>query len=102
MKTCVEIAEFKMQEGRDIKEFLTIIDGLEKEFHSLQEGFMKTQLLQGKEKESFIMIQHWETKELAMKASKAMMKSEKTEAFRESLDPTSVKLRYNELIDTWQ
>jgi hypothetical protein len=44
---------------------------------------------------------HWENSELAKEASKNFMKSDLTQEFRNSLVPTSVKLRFFEQCCKW-
>lgn len=102
MNICVEIAELRLAEGVDIENFLKEVDDLEINFHSKQEGFMSTELLQGSDEKSFVMIQHWKTIELAKKASGKMAKSNETLEFKKLLDPKAVKLRFFESIGNWR
>lgn len=101
MKICTEIAEFKLIDRINSETFLELVDHLEEMFHSKQEGFINTELLIGKNAGEYTMIQHWESKELAHKASRNMMQSDVTLAFRNALDPKHVKLHYYEQIGTW-
>ena len=100
-KYCVEIVDFKLSEAMAQEDFLEIVDALETNFHSQQEGFISTDLLDGTDGQTYTMVQHWETLEKAQKASKAMMQSDLTLEFRGLLDPKNVKLRYLERIQKW-
>ncbi len=100
-KYCVEIAEFKLAKDMARDEFVSMVDELEVNFHSKQEGFISTDLLDGADGRTYIMVQHWETIEHAHNASKAMMQSDLTLAFRSLMSPKDVSLRYLERIQKW-
>lgn len=98
---CTEIAEFQVIPGISDEEFYSIVEFIEKNFHSKQKGFIGTEIVRGNEKYQWIMIQHWESVEEAKEASKKMMKEAITEDFRKALDPRSVKLRYLNQVKVW-
>jgi len=98
---CTEIAEFTIIPSVNEDEFVEIVSQLEESFHSKQKGFIDTELLKANNNSDWIMIQHWESVEDAKNSSRLMMQVPVTEAFRCSLDPKSVKLRYLNQIKTW-
>lgn len=97
---CTEIAEFETLPTISAADCLSIIEGLEKEFHSLQPGFISTQLLQGSNNQ-WIMIQNWQSEAHAKDASKNLMQAKEAENFVRSLDPKSVRIRYFATAGKW-
>lgn len=83
------------------EEFVSIVNGLEINFHSKQPGFIDTELLYDEENRVWIMIQHWETKEQLKAASKRMFKDSAAELFVTSVEPKSVKMKIITQIKTW-
>lgn len=96
----IEIVEFKLMSGVDEAAFIEIVNALEENFHSRQNGFISTELTKGKDGQ-WIMIQHWNSMEDAKEVIKAMMKTPVTEDFRQVLDPKSVKMLLLEHVLTW-
>lgn len=96
-----EIVEFKLTRVMTDEEFIPIVDALEINFHSKQKGFIDTELVRGKESGQWLMIQHWESLDDAKEVVKMMMKIPITEEFRQSLDPTSVKMSLLYKVKTW-
>jgi len=96
-----EIVEFKLAKAMPEEEFLKIVDYLEKLFHSKQKGFIDTELVRGKEAGQWLMIQHWASLDDAKEVVKMMMKVPITEEFRQSLDPTTVKMSLLQQVKTW-
>ncbi|HYE11527.1 MAG TPA: antibiotic biosynthesis monooxygenase [Patescibacteria group bacterium] len=96
-----EIVTMKTLEGVTKFEFINIVDGLEKNFHSLQPGFIDTELLYNDESEEWCMIQHWTSKENLKEASKKIFTDPAAEAFVRSLDKHSVKMLIFPQLSTW-
>ena len=98
---CTEIAEFKVSTGITDGEFIKIVEDLEENFHSTQKGFIDTELVKASEHDQWMMIQHWDSIEESKEASKTMMKASAAEAFRQVLDPKTVKIRYLNQVKAW-
>ena len=99
--TTTEIAQFNSADGISDEEFIAIVDRLEADFHMKQNGYLDTELLKGRERNQWIMVQHWRSDEDAKNSSRNMMSSSETEEFRRSIDPKTVKLSYNRRIRSW-
>lgn len=97
-----EIVEFSVAAELEEKEFMEIVEELEKSFHSKQKGFIDTEILRGKELGSYIMIQHWESMEECKDAVGKMMKESITEKFRNCIIAQSVKMVLSEQIKKWE
>lgn len=102
MNTITELVKMKTVEGVSKDGFIKIVDGLEKEFHSKQEGFIDTELIYHEEENEWYMIQHWESKDKLKEASKKMFTDEAAESFVKSLDKKSVKMLILNQIKTWE
>jgi quinol monooxygenase YgiN len=96
-----EIVKMKTVEGVGKDEFISIVDGLEKNFHSRQPGFIDTELLYNEEEEEWCMIQHWDSKDDLKAASGKIFKDPAAEAFVKSLNSQSVKMLILPQIKTW-
>lgn len=96
-----EIVRMKTAEGITKDEFIGIIDGLERNFHSRQKGFIDTELLYHDEENEWYMIQHWNSKDDLKQASKKIFKDKDTGDFVKSLDKQSVKMLILPQIATW-
>lgn len=92
MSIITELVTMKLEVNANKEEFVSIVDDLEKNFHSKQQGFIDTELLYDEENNLWMMIQHWETKEQLKAASKKMFSDKNAEVFVKSLDPKSVKM----------
>ncbi len=101
MSIVTEIVTFKAAEGISDEEFIRIVDGLEKEFHSLQPGFIDTELLLDKSAGEWIMIQHWDSRENQKSASAKIFKADAAGVFVGSIIPGTVKMRILPQIKTW-
>lgn len=97
-----EIVEFEILDNVSPSEFVEVVDFLEKEFHSKMKGFRDTELLKAKKNSEWIMIQHWDSFDDCKNAVQAMMKSDKTEKFREAIIPQSVKMTILERRGCWK
>lgn len=99
---CTEIVEFQVISGITDEESIKIVEYLEENFHSKQNGFIDTELVKVNEGSQWIMIQHWESIEESKEASKMMMKMPITENFRKSLNPKTVKIKYLNQVKKWK
>lgn len=96
-----EIVRMKTVDGVDKGEFINIVDGLEKNFHSRQPGFVDTELLYNEEEEEWYMIQHWISKDDLKAASKKIFTDPAAGDFVRSLSKQSVKMLIFHQIKTW-
>ncbi len=102
MSIITEIVNLKTISGITDEEFIEIVNGLECEFHTKQEGFMNSELVKGNETDNWMIIQHWKSKEEASLASKKMFEEKTTERFRNALDPQNVKIMLLPQIKIWK
>ncbi|MBP2659832.1 MAG: hypothetical protein H6Q69_2864 [Firmicutes bacterium] len=96
-----EIVRMRTVEGIAKDEFIGIVDGLERNFHSRQKGFIDTELLYHDEENEWYMIQHWKSKDDLKQASKKIFIDKDAEDFVKSLDKQSVKMLILPQIATW-
>lgn len=96
-----EIVKMKTVEGIGEDEFIRIVDGLEKNFHSRQKGYIDSELLYNDEENEWYMIQHWNSKDELKEASKKIFIDKSAEDFVKSLDKQSVKMLILPQIKTW-
>jgi hypothetical protein len=101
MSVVTEIVIFKVVEGIDKDKFFSIVDSLERNFHSKLSGFIDTELLFNEGTGEWIMIQHWDNMDNAQSASKKMFNNPITEEFVKSLDPKSVKMLKLPQLKVW-
>ena len=83
-------------------DFAEIINRLEKNFHSLQEGFIDTELLHTPGTKCWIMIQHWNSLENMKKSSSNMFKYKETEEFRNSINPENIEIKTYDQKGIWK
>lgn len=102
MNTITEIVTMATAQGIERDAFIRIVDDLELNFHAKQPGYIDTELLYDEKTAEWIMIQHWNTLDNMMNASKQMFKDSCTEEFRNAIDPKTIKLRNCQQIQTWQ
>lgn len=102
MSLYTELVTFKTRE--DIKKdgFISIVNSLEKNFHSKQKGFLDTELLYDEKQNRWIMIQHWESVELLKAASERMFQDIQAQAFVESIIPETVDMVITPQIQVWK
>lgn len=96
-----EIVRMKTVEGITKDEFIETVDGLERNFHSRQKGFIDTELLYHNEENEWYIIQHWNSKDDLKEASKKIFIDKDAEDFVKSLDKQSVKMLILPQIATW-
>ncbi|MGM0379584.1 MAG: antibiotic biosynthesis monooxygenase [Bacillota bacterium] len=101
MGNVVEIVEFKIDEKIKQKDFLKIVDDLENNFHSKENGFISTDLLKSKNENEYTMIQHWKSLRNCKDAAKKMMKDPKTINFRNAIEPKSVNMSFYNTIKSY-
>ncbi len=97
-----EIVKMKVLKELDKDEFVKIVDKLEKNFHSVQNGFIDSELLYHEEENEWYMIQHWETKNELIAASKKIFSDKNAQKFVESLDKKSVSMLIFPRIKSWE
>lgn len=102
MAVTTEIVTMKTIPGITKNEFIQIVTGLEREFHSKQEGFLDTELLFDEGNGEWLMVQHWKTAELLKTASRNLFKDKGAEMFVKALDPKTVKMKILPQIGTWR
>ena len=102
MCIATELVNMKLVDSITKEEFISIVDGLEKNFHSKQPGFIDTELLYDEVNNLWIMIQHWESVEQLKAASRKMFKDSAAESFVKSLNPLSVKMTIVPQIQIWK
>jgi len=102
MNIITEIVTLKTAEGVFKDDFIEIVDGLEKNFHSLQFGFIDTELLYDDTNDEWVMLQHGSTMDSLKAASKKMFQDSAAEEFVKSLIPGSVKMRMLPQVKTWR
>lgn len=96
-----EIVKMKTVEGLTKEAFIEIVNGLERNFHSKQKGFVDTELLYHEEENEWYMIQHWNSKDDLKEASKKIFIDKDAENFVKSLNKQSVKMYILPQIATW-
>lgn len=101
MSTITEIVSFKSTDQIPKEDFIKIADRLERNFHSLQPGFIDTELLLDEASDEWIMIQHWASRENQKSASAAIFQSETATEFVRSVIPGTVKMRILPQLKTW-
>ena len=100
-KIATEIVSFKTINGISGNELIKILDDLEANFLSKTKSYIDSELVAGKEGQTWMMIVHWRTMEEAHEAIKEFMHSPLTEEYRSTLDPKSVSLHLGEQRQIW-
>ena len=96
-----EIVTMKSAQGVGKEEFIEIVDGLERDFHMRQSGYIDTELLYDDNDNTWIMIQHWESLEQMKAASKEMFRDSATARFRSAIDPKQIKISAYPALGIW-
>ena len=102
MNIVTEVVSFETQEGIGYNDFVKIVDMLECEFHSKQQGFIDTELLHDSKNGIWMMIQHWESKDDLKNASKKMFEDNVTKPFRKALNTKTIKISKYPQIQVWR
>ncbi|EQF23786.1 antibiotic biosynthesis monooxygenase family protein [Clostridioides difficile CD160] len=102
MKIITEIVEFSVEENLSKDEFIEIVNDLEMKFHSIQPGFIDTELLYDEKSQKWIMIQHWDSMEDLKNSSSKMFKDSSTEKFRKALKSQTVKMNIMPQLKSWK
>ena len=76
MSIATEIVTMKTSQEVTKDSFISIVDSLEKDYHSKQQGFIDTELLYNEENREWTMIQHWASMEELKAASDKMFQDE--------------------------
>lgn len=97
---CTEIAEFAVLPVISEEMLISIVSKLEEGFHARQRGYIDSELIKDKE-DRWLMIQHWESADHAVSASRNMMKDAATLEFRDAIDPKSVRISYHVQRGCW-
>ena len=95
MSIATEIVTMKTLQEVTKDSFISIVDSLEKDYHSKQQGFIDTELLYNEENREWTMIQHWASMEELKAASDKMFQDEGAAPFVKALD--AVKC-YNKVV----
>jgi beta-xylosidase len=82
--------------------FISIVDGLERDFHSKLPGFIDSELLFDEKNNLWIMIQHWESAEQLKTASNKIFTESTAEPFIKSLNNKNIKMTIAPQIKTWR
>ena len=101
MQIITEIVTMKTVERIRKDDFIRIVNGLEIDFHSKQEGFINSELLYNEKTDEWIIIQHWDCLDNLHSASKKMFNNPITELYVKSLDPKSVKILMLPQLGVW-
>ena len=102
MSVITEIVTMKLADNTGKDNFISIIDGLEKEFHSKQPGFIDSELLYDEKNDLWIMIQHWESMEQLKDASRQIFTDSAAKLFVKSIDPKNVKMTIAPQLGAWK
>lgn len=102
MSIITEIVTFKSSGEIPKEDFISIVDELEKCFHSQQPGFINTELLFDENAEEWIILQHWDSSDNQRAASTKIFRSKAAEKFVNAVIPTSVKMRILPRIMVWE
>ena len=97
-----EIVSFKTISGISDNELIKIINNLDANFLSKTKAYIDTELIKGKEEQTWIIIIHWRTMTEATEAIKEFSNSPLTEEYRKVLDPKSVSFHFTDQIWTWK
>ena len=97
-----EIVSFKTINGISDSELISIINNLNTNFLSKTKSYIDTELIKGKEEQSWTIIIHWRTMAEATEAIMEFTKSPLTEEYRNAIDPKSVSFHYTDQIKTWK
>lgn len=102
MMIITEIVTWKLVGDIEKDEFISIVDRLEKDFHSQQLGFIDSELLYDKQNDTWIMIQHWESMERLKAASKKIFTEKAAELYIKFIDSKSVKMTITPQLGIWK
>jgi hypothetical protein len=97
-----EIVSFKTINGISDNGLINIINNLDTNFLSKTKSYIDTELIKGKEEQSWTIIIHWRTMAEATEAMMEFAKSPLTEEYRNAIDPKSVNFHFTEQIKTWK
>jgi len=102
MQVMTEVVTMQLAVEMTKEQFVSIVNGLEKDFHSKQPGFIDSELIYDEKTNTWVMIQHWETMEGLKAASRRIFTDSAAEPFVKSLDPKSVKMTIAPQLGAWK
>jgi len=102
MSIITEIVTMKLAVNITNDDFISIVDGLEKNFHSKQPGFIDSELIFDEQNDTWIMIQHWETAVQLKDAARKIFTDNAAKYFVKVLDPKSVKMTIAPQLGIWR
>ncbi len=97
-----EIVNIKTINGISDSELIKIINNLDTNFLSKTKGYIDTELIKGKEEQTWIVIIHWRTMEEGNEALKEFANSPLTEEYRNAIDPQNMSFHFTDQIWTWK
>ena len=97
-----EIVSFKTINGISDNELISIINNLDTNFLSKTKSYIDTELIKGKEEQSWTIIIHWRTMAEATEAIMEFTKSPLTAEYRNAVDQKSVSFHLTDQIKTWK
>ena len=97
-----EIVSFKTISGISDNGLINIINNLDTNFLSKTKSYIDTELIKGKEEQSWTIIIHWRSMAEATEAIMEFAKSPLTEEYRNAIDPKSVNFHFTDQIWTWK
>ena len=97
-----EIVSFKTINGISDNELVNIINNLNTNFLSKTKSYIDTELIKGKEEQSWTIIIHWRTMAEATEAIIEFTKSPLTAEYRDAINPKSVSFHFTDKIQTWK
>ena len=97
-----EIVSFKTINGISDNELIRIINNLDTNFLRKTKSYIDTELIKGKEEQSWTIIIHWRTLAEATEAIIEFTKSPLTAEYRDAINPKSVSFHFTDKIQTWK
>ena len=97
-----EIVSFKTINGISDNELIRIINNLDTNFLGKTKSYIDTELIKGKEEQSWTIIIHWRTMAEAREAIMEFTKSPLTAEYRKAVDQKSVSFHLTDQIKTWK
>ncbi|MCL2839544.1 MAG: antibiotic biosynthesis monooxygenase [Defluviitaleaceae bacterium] len=102
MHIITEVVTMKLAVDITRDAFVSIVDGLEMNFHSKQPGFIDSELIYDEKNDTWIMIQHWETAEQLKEASRKIFEDSAAKSFVKCVDPKNVKMIIAPQLGVWK
>lgn len=93
METSIEYVEFKLAEGATEAEMLRGFEGTN-EWLKQQPGFFYRSIAEDKQRDLWVDVVYWASKEAAEQAGKLFMESPDCKAFMQTIDVQSVQMNH--------